>query len=250
MMTDKQLEVNRRNALRSTGPKTEEGVQGCKNNVLRHGLRALQTVIPGEDPDEWEMHRAAVVADLAPEGAVETALAEQVAAKLWRLGRVVCYEADLIANAQEEDEVLHAHEKAHVRLGYSGVAKRTDIPTRDDVTGAKQKLDQAKEKLADRTEALGQLKALTTMKDEDALPDWTLYEVLRDDFHPDADALERLFKADEDEGPFLARHARKLIAIAVGKEGDLDDKLRESLAVAWAEQRKQLKRDVRRLRSA
>jgi hypothetical protein len=80
MMTDKQLEANRRNALRSSGPKTEEGVQGCKDNALRHGPRAFQTVVPGEDPDEWEVHRAAVVADLAPKGAMETALAEQIAA--------------------------------------------------------------------------------------------------------------------------------------------------------------------------
>ena len=70
------------------GPRTHEGIQRCRFNALRHGLRAVETVVPGEDPDAWEAHRAALVDDLAPIGALETALAEQVAAKLWRLGRV------------------------------------------------------------------------------------------------------------------------------------------------------------------
>ena len=77
MTTEIQAEANRRNALQSTGPKTGEGIEAARFNALRHGLRALQTVVPGEDPEEWEAHRAAV--DLKPEGAVELALAEVVA---------------------------------------------------------------------------------------------------------------------------------------------------------------------------
>ena len=58
-----QAEANRRNALQSTGPKTGEGIEAARFNALRHGLRALQTVVPGEDPEEWEAHRAAIVED-------------------------------------------------------------------------------------------------------------------------------------------------------------------------------------------
>ena len=85
MTTEIQAEANRRNALQSTGPKTGEGVEAARFNALRHGLRALQTVVPGEAPEQWEAHRIGVVEDLKPEGAVELALAEQIAAKLWRL---------------------------------------------------------------------------------------------------------------------------------------------------------------------
>jgi hypothetical protein len=140
--TDKKRDANRRNALRSTGPKTGEGVRACKNNALRHGLRAVQAVVPGEDPDQWEAHRAAVVADLRPEGPVELALAEGVALKLWRLGRVVRFEADLITNAQDPDELAHAHETAHHRF-VSGRPARTDIPTREDVGKAKRAAEKA-----------------------------------------------------------------------------------------------------------
>jgi hypothetical protein len=72
---DKQLEANRRNVLQSTGPRTAEGVEAVKNNALRHGLRAIQTVVSGEDPDAWEAHRAAVNGDVKPPGALELALA-------------------------------------------------------------------------------------------------------------------------------------------------------------------------------
>jgi hypothetical protein len=140
--TDKKRDANRRNALRSTGPRTGEGVLACKNNALRHGLRAVQAVVPGEDPDEWEAHRNAVVADLRPEGPVELALAESVALKLWRLGHVVRYEADLIADAQDTDELAHAQETAHRRFG-SGKPARTDVPTREDLAEAERAADDA-----------------------------------------------------------------------------------------------------------
>src|SRR5512147_740955 len=111
MTTEIQAEANRRNALQSTGPKTGEGIEAARFNALRHGLRSLQTVVPGEAPDEWEAHRAAIVEDVKPEGAVELALAEQIAAKLWRLGRVLRHEADLIAIGQAKDELLRGHDK-------------------------------------------------------------------------------------------------------------------------------------------
>ena len=63
MTTEIQAEANRRNALQSTGPKTGEGIVATRFNAVRHGLRALQTVVPGEDPEEWEAHRAAIVED-------------------------------------------------------------------------------------------------------------------------------------------------------------------------------------------
>ena len=38
MISAKQLEANRRNALHSTGPKTTEGKSRSSRNNLRHGL--------------------------------------------------------------------------------------------------------------------------------------------------------------------------------------------------------------------
>ena len=46
--------IQDRNALQSTGPKTGEGIEAARFNALRQGLRALQTVVPGEAPEEWD----------------------------------------------------------------------------------------------------------------------------------------------------------------------------------------------------
>jgi hypothetical protein len=42
----RQLQANRRNALKSTGPRTEEGKHISRRNAFRHGLTA-ETVIDG-----------------------------------------------------------------------------------------------------------------------------------------------------------------------------------------------------------
>jgi hypothetical protein len=248
IMTDKQLEANRRNALQSTGPTTPEGVEGCKMNAVRHGLRALQTVVPGENADDWEAHRDAIEADLDPHGAVEAALAEQVAVKLWRLGRVVRHEADLIANGQAQDEILRSHEKTYERHAIFGGLRRTDVPMRKDVADAKEAADLAAKKLPARVEALGQLQALATMHDEDALPDWTLFEVLRDDLRTSEDTIEQIFRGEDNQSPFLARHARQMIANRMG-EGDDIEELRAALTVAWDKKLQQLEKDASRLES-
>jgi hypothetical protein len=240
-MTDKQVEANRKNSLKSTGPKTPEGVEGCKMNAFRHGLRSVQTIVPGENADEWEAHRAAIVDDLAPQGALEFALAEQVALKLWRLGRVVRFEADLIANAQAEDQLLQAHEMIH-RREYTTPPKRTDIPTWEDVANARQAAEKAARKLTARTEALGQLQGLSTMKDDEVLPSLALYELLCAEFSPAKNGLEGLFTAAA-MSVFQVRHAKQLILICFKGKGELDE-LQVTLAVYWASQLDQLKRDV------
>ena len=52
----RQIEANRRNALHSTGPTTPEGKQASRLNALKHGLRAKEVTIPGqEDPAEFEV---------------------------------------------------------------------------------------------------------------------------------------------------------------------------------------------------
>lgn len=51
MTSDKQAQANRRNALKSTGPKTPEGKAAVRHNATKHGLLSRETLLPGEDEE-------------------------------------------------------------------------------------------------------------------------------------------------------------------------------------------------------
>ena len=52
MATAAQIAANRRNALKSTGPRTGAGKAASSRNALRHGLRARTAVVLGENARE------------------------------------------------------------------------------------------------------------------------------------------------------------------------------------------------------
>ncbi len=71
MSSLKQIEANRRNALKSTGPKTPE--DRSRSNTLRHGLTA-ETVVASEDAEDYRAFEATVIADYDAQSAVEREL--------------------------------------------------------------------------------------------------------------------------------------------------------------------------------
>jgi hypothetical protein len=108
MSTDQQIEANRSNAQRSTGPRTPAGKAKVSANALKHGLTGRQIVLPNEDPDEFDFVRAALLADLAPQGALENEYAEEYVVNRWRLRRVVILEAALYRRGFQEQIVERA----------------------------------------------------------------------------------------------------------------------------------------------
>ena len=89
--------ASRRNGARSSGPKTPEGKARSCQNALKHGLRAQKhMVLPGEST-AFEALEAALLEELAPEGALQTVLARRVVAAAWRLERAKHLEAGLFS---------------------------------------------------------------------------------------------------------------------------------------------------------
>jgi hypothetical protein len=90
-------------APRRRGPKTAAGRARISQNAIRHGFSSARPLLPGESSTAWAENHTAIVEALAPQGPVETALAERVAWALWRLRRVTAYEQAAIAERQHLD---------------------------------------------------------------------------------------------------------------------------------------------------
>ena len=78
--TPAQINANRLNAQRSTGPKSVEGKDAARRNALKHGLTGGGVVLPGEDEREVAIREAAFRDQLVDEGdALVGALVRQMA---------------------------------------------------------------------------------------------------------------------------------------------------------------------------
>ncbi|MFO8012489.1 MAG: hypothetical protein R6X20_04190 [Phycisphaerae bacterium] len=100
MSSEKQRRANRRNAKKSTGPKTPEGKARSSKNALKHGLDALRDVLlPEADPEAYRRLRDEVLQELAPEGFLQRTVADQVVHCLWQLRRVPYLERLVLAQA-------------------------------------------------------------------------------------------------------------------------------------------------------
>src|SRR5207247_10093033 len=95
MTTFKQIEANRRNARRSTGPITQEGKLRSRRNAVRHGLTAETVIGALEDSEDYKAFEAAVIADYDAQSAVERELVLRLASLLWRMRRATTIETGL-----------------------------------------------------------------------------------------------------------------------------------------------------------
>jgi hypothetical protein len=105
MTSYRQIEANRRNALNSTGPKTDAGKQASRCNAVRHGLTAETVLSALEDAEDYRAFEAAITADYDAQSAVERELVLRLASILWRLRRATTMETGLFEiQAQQLDD--------------------------------------------------------------------------------------------------------------------------------------------------
>ena len=96
MATIKQIEANRLNAQKSTGPKTPEGKAVTKLNALRHGLRARTVVLPAEKSEDFHQLCNDLEAEWEPQSRTEQFYLEQMAVSQWKLARVEIAEKSIL----------------------------------------------------------------------------------------------------------------------------------------------------------
>jgi len=88
MATKEQIAANRRNAQKSTGPRTPEGKARSSKNARTHGLTSTELRTPFEEKDELVSQADALEDEFQPQSETEKILVEQMVAAIWRIRRV------------------------------------------------------------------------------------------------------------------------------------------------------------------
>ena len=132
--TQSQIHANRLNALKSTGPKTQEGKATVSQNALKHGLSARHDVVITENQADFDLHRDSLLEELSPQGPMESMLADRIISLSWRLKR-----ADLIQN-QTIDAMHEANESNPLTNLTKSFGLNVPIPSPSQLKTKNQKL--------------------------------------------------------------------------------------------------------------
>ncbi|MEZ5359170.1 MAG: hypothetical protein R3F48_10115 [Candidatus Zixiibacteriota bacterium] len=115
--SQKQIEANRQNAKKSTGPKSKQGKSQSAQNSIKHGLYSKQILIQSphysEDPAEYEELYRTLEADLQPRTAFQELLLEKITNCLWRSRRIIQAES-----AEIRADLLKTERKVETRIDY------------------------------------------------------------------------------------------------------------------------------------
>lgn len=105
MLTEKQLEANRRNAELSTGPVTDEGKAIVSKNRVSHGVLSRDVVLPGmeqfENGEDFKQLKESLEEYWQPEGVMEESLCEDLAIQWWRMRRLYRHESGSLKEQHE-----------------------------------------------------------------------------------------------------------------------------------------------------
>ncbi len=119
MASTAQIAANRRNAAKSTGPKSDQGKARARLNALRHGANARIAipVLPQEDPKELAERILQWTFELVPRNDVERTLVGHAARIDWQIDRAeraeTAYLAARVHRQRDRDEATRL-KQAHI----------------------------------------------------------------------------------------------------------------------------------------
>jgi|SRR5579859_5668175 len=117
MATQKQIDANRKNAQRSTGPKWPPGKHRSSLNAVKLGIFAQTVLLPNEDPKVFAKVARDIYADWNPKTSTQRALVDMLIATLWRSRRFQTVEVGLYQMYRYYKEADRGLATAFVRDG-------------------------------------------------------------------------------------------------------------------------------------
>ena len=100
MATPKQIEANRKNSQKSTGPSTEEGKAKSCLNHLSHGLTSNATFVAEEQPAEFKALLFDLMTEYQPATPTEQVLVEKMTMNQWLSLRAFRLQGEAFLNEQ------------------------------------------------------------------------------------------------------------------------------------------------------
>lgn len=130
MTTQKQSAANKANAQKSTGPVTPAGKAVVAGNAIKHGILASRILLAGEDGEMFQQLLSEMGKALRPVGILEQALAEKIAAAVWKQRRLI--EAETVSIELSRD-TRHRQVRKQIDMALGGYGDNTKV-TDDDLS--------------------------------------------------------------------------------------------------------------------
>jgi hypothetical protein len=126
MTSERQIRTNRRNATRSTGPRSVAGKAAVALNGIKHGLLSRQVLIKGESEADLVGFGKRLRAQLAPVGELELLFADRIVSSAWRLRRALAVETSLFDKEDTPDSAFigYGAEKMNILSRYESTLER------------------------------------------------------------------------------------------------------------------------------
>lgn len=96
MTSEKQIEANRKNAFKSTGPSTSEGKIIISQNALKHGILSNRVPIDEEERKRYLEFSMRLNEELSPADSIQELLVDRIISCAWRLQRLIHVESLLL----------------------------------------------------------------------------------------------------------------------------------------------------------
>ena len=96
MSSQIRIDASRRNALKSTGPRTPGGKAAVRHNSLTHGAFAVDMLLPGEDAEAFRVIENGFLQSYQPASQAEAFLVNRMILAAWRLLRLVGMESRVL----------------------------------------------------------------------------------------------------------------------------------------------------------
>jgi|GEM_PF-1097964 len=97
--SEAQLEANRKNSEKSTGPKRPEGKEKVSKNALKHGILSKHLYVQELEIEEFNLVAEEMRKSLDPKGALEELLVDRIVSLSWRIRTLMRIEATAIRSA-------------------------------------------------------------------------------------------------------------------------------------------------------